>query len=49
MTPWMVTIRAKRGGLIVWRRFGSRAGALAELRLLHDRGIEHACVEGLPS
>ena len=44
-TPFAVTIKSKRGR-VTWRRFASRAGALAELRLLHAKGIEHARVEG---
>jgi hypothetical protein len=45
-TPWAVIVRGKRGGQITWRRFASRAGALAELRLLHGRGVKSAYVEG---
>ena len=45
-TLWRVVIASRTGRRIVWRRFGSRAGALAEARLLHARGIGHAIVEG---
>ena len=45
--PWRVTIRSRKGNRrIVWRCFISRAGAAAETRLLHSRGIPHAAVEG---
>jgi hypothetical protein len=45
-TPWRVVVTSRRGREITWQRFASRAGALAEVRLLHVRGVAHARAEG---
>ncbi|HSS71063.1 MAG TPA: hypothetical protein VLQ46_10490 [Casimicrobiaceae bacterium] len=45
--PCCVTVPSKgRAPRTIWRCFVSRAGALAEVRLLHARCVEHARVEG---
>jgi hypothetical protein len=47
--PWRVLIKDRIGREIVWNRYCTRAGALAEVRALHGRGVAHARVEGPPT